>query len=309
QAEITMEANPGTFEADRFRGYRAAGVNRLSIGVQSFSDESLAALGRVHGAQEARRALATALEVFGNVNIDLMYALPDQGLDQALRDVVEATATGVPHISAYHLTLEPNTHFFRYPPRLPDDDTAADMQEAIEASLASSGYGHYETSAFAKPGHRARHNLNYWTFGDYLGIGAGAHSKISFRDRVVREMRSRKPQAYLRAAMQGNAIQESHEVSRTDLPFEFMLNALRLIEGFPVALFGERTGLAIATVERELREAEAAGLLARDHVAIRPTHKGERFLNDLLERFLPAKGSLERIVPLSVSSPGASRPS
>jgi putative oxygen-independent coproporphyrinogen III oxidase len=308
-AEITMEANPGTFEAQRFRGYREAGVNRLSVGVQSFDDARLAAIGRVHGADEARKALAAALEIFPTVNADLMYALPGQTLEGAIADVREAIAFGVPHVSAYHLTLEPDTQFHRHPPPLPDDDTAADMQEAIEQALDSAGYGHYETSAFARPGHRARHNLNYWTFGDYLGIGAGAHGKISFRDRIVREQRERKPQSYLRRAAQGDAIQESREVGAAELPFEFMLNALRLIEGFPVALFSQRTGLAITAVERELGAVEARGLIARDHLTIRPTEKGRRFLNDLLEPFLPAPTARGPAITLSISSPGTSRPS
>jgi putative oxygen-independent coproporphyrinogen III oxidase len=308
-AEITMEANPGTFEVERFRGYRDAGVNRLSLGVQSFNDERLAAIGRVHGADEARRALASALAIFPTVNADLMYALPGQTLDEALLDVREAIAFGVPHVSAYHLTLEPDTHFHRFPPQLPDDDAAADMQDAIEQTLAASGYEHYETSAFAKPGQRARHNLNYWTFGDYLGIGAGAHGKISFRDRIVREQRERKPQAYLRTAMQGDAIQESREVAAAELPFEFMLNALRLIEGFPVALFAQRTGLPIHILERELSGAESAGLIARDHATIRPTEKGRRFLNDLLEPFLPVKETRGTTIPINIASPGTSRPS
>jgi putative oxygen-independent coproporphyrinogen III oxidase len=307
--EITMEANPGTFEAERFRGYREAGVNRLSVGVQSFDDARLAAIGRVHGADEARRALAAALELFPTVNADLMYALPGQTLEGAIADVREAIAFGVPHVSAYHLTLEPDTQFHRHPPPLPDDDTAADMQEAIEQALASAGYGHYETSAFARPGHRARHNLNYWTFGDYLGIGAGAHGKISFRDRIVREQRERKPQSYLRRAAQGDAIQESREVGVAELAFEFMLNALRLIEGFPVALFAQRTGLAITAVERELAAVEARGLIARDHATIRPTEKGRRFLNDLLEPFLPAPAARGPAITISISSPGTSRPS
>jgi oxygen-independent coproporphyrinogen-3 oxidase len=189
-AEITMEANPGTFEAERFRGYRSAGVNRLSVGVQSFDDARLADIGRVHGADEARRALATALELFPTVNADLMYALPGQSPESAVADVREAIALGAPHVSAYHLTLEPDTNFHRFPPELPPEDAAADMQEAIEELLAGAGYENYETSAFARPGHRARHNLNYWTFGDYLGIGAGAHGKVSFRERVVREVRA-----------------------------------------------------------------------------------------------------------------------
>ncbi len=306
EAEITMEANPGTFEMERFRGYRAAGVTRLSLGIQSFDDEKLAAIGRVHGGAEARRALQAALELFDTVNADLMYALPGQSLAQACADVREAIASGVPHVSAYHLTLEPDTRFHRHPPpRLPDADAAADMQEAIEGELAAAGYAHYETSAFARPGHRARHNLNYWTFGDYLGIGAGAHAKVSFPDRIVREARIRNPAAYMRAAVASGAVLERREVGRSELPFEFMLNALRLVEGFPVALFGERTGLPITTVERELAAAEAAGLVERDHATIRPTAKGRRFLNDLLEPFLPAQGALAPLEPVSIVPPPA----
>jgi oxygen-independent coproporphyrinogen-3 oxidase len=286
EAEITMEANPGTFEAERFRGYRRAGVNRLSVGVQSFSDARLAAIGRVHGADEARRALAHALETFPTVNADVMYALPGQS-----------------HVSAYHLTLEPDTHFHRFPPQLPDDDAAADMQVAIEETLAAAGHEHYETSAFARPGHRARHNVNYWTFGDYLGIGAGAHGKISFRDRIVRESRVRKPVGYINAAAAGNAIAESRNVESGERPFEFMLNALRLVEGFPVALFTERTGLPITVIERELGAVEKAGLLERDHLRIRPTLKGQRFLNDLLEPFLPEASAQETVAAIRISRP------
>jgi putative oxygen-independent coproporphyrinogen III oxidase len=308
--EITMEANPGTFERERFAGYRDAGVTRLSLGVQSFDDAMLAAIGRVHGADEARRALAAALEIFPTVNADLMYALPGQSPEGAVADVREAIAAGAPHVSAYHLTLEPDTHFHRFPPRLPDDDVAADMQVAIEETLAAAGYEHYETSAFAKAGQRARHNVNYWTFGDYLGIGAGAHGKISFRDRITREQRERKPQTYLRAALAGEAIQEAREVAEGELPFEFMLNALRLTGGFPVALFAQRTGLAITVIDRQLNEAEKAGLLERDHATIRPTPKGQRFLNDLLEPFLPAPDKpAAATIPISIYSPGTSRPS
>jgi putative oxygen-independent coproporphyrinogen III oxidase len=307
-AEITMEANPGTFEAARFAGYSAAGVNRLSIGVQSFDDAKLAALGRVHGADEARRALDMALRTFPTVNVDLMYALPGQSPDQALADVSEAIDSGAPHVSAYHLTLEPDTHFFRFPPSLPAEDAAADMQESIETLLAQSGFGHYETSAFARPGHRARHNLNYWRFGDYLGIGAGAHGKVSFRDRILREIRSRKPQGYLRAALEGNAIAESREVADAELPFEFMLNALRLVEGFPASLFTQRTGLPLASIEPQLAAAEAQGLLARDHATIRPTARGQRFLNDLLERFLPGDGIAPAPRVINIVSRGTARP-
>ena len=307
-AEVTLEANPGTFEIERFRGFRAAGVNRLSIGVQSFDASRLQAIGRVHGPDEARQAIEAALELFDTVNVDLMYALPSQSLAEALADVREAIARGVPHISAYHLTLEPDTHFHRYPPPIPDADVAADMQEAIERELAAAGYAHYETSAFAREGHRARHNLNYWTFGDYLGIGAGAHAKISFQDRIVRESRICKPQGYINAAMAGEARLETREIAVGELPFEFMLNALRLVEGFPVALFGERTGLAITAVERELAAAEEQGLITRDHQWIRPTERGQRFLNDLLEPFLPSRGSSEVIEAISIVPRDTTRP-
>ena len=303
EAEITMEANPGTFEAERFRGFRDAGVNRLSVGVQSFSDARLAAIGRVHGADEARRALEHALETFPTVNADLMYALPGQSVEEAVADVREAIALGAPHVSAYHLTLEPDTHFHRFPPPLPDDDAAADMQAAIEETLAAAGHEHYETSAFARPGHRARHNLNYWTFGDYLGIGAGAHGKISFRDRIVRESRVRKPLGYMNAAAQGDALAESRDVAPRERPFEFMLNALRLTEGFPVALFGERTGLPITVIERELAAVEKAGLLERDHLRMRPTARGQRFLNDLLEPFLPDASPPRATAAIRISRP------
>ncbi|MGZ5072247.1 MAG: radical SAM family heme chaperone HemW [Usitatibacter sp.] len=306
--EITMEANPGTFERERFGGYRDAGVTRLSLGVQSFDDAKLAAIGRVHGAAEARRALEAALEIFPTVNADLMYALPGQVLGEALADVREAIAVGVPHVSAYHLTLEPDTHFFRFPPALPDGDAAADMQEAIEETLGAAGYGHYETSAFAKPGERARHNLNYWTFGDYIGIGAGAHGKISLPDSITREERLRKPLTYLRAALEGNAVERTREVERAELPFEFMLNALRLVEGFPVALFAQRTGLPITVVDKPLEAARAAGLIERDHATIRPTAKGQRFLNDVLETFLPVERTRAATIPINIAPRGTSRP-
>jgi len=308
-AEVTLEANPGTFEVGRFRGFRAAGVNRLSVGVQSFDDAMLAAIGRVHDAGEARRAVAAALEIFPTVNVDLMYALPGQLPEQACADVREVLAFGPPHVSAYHLTLEPDTHFHRFPPALPADDVAADMQEAIEALLGDAGYGHYETSAFARPGHRARHNVNYWTYGDYVGIGAGAHGKVSFRDRIVRQVRERKPQTYLRAALAGNAVAETREVADAERPFEFMLNALRLIEGFPLELFTRRTGLALAAVEPQLAAAEAAGLLARDHARIAPTARGQRFLNDLLEPFLEPAPARPAARVINISSPGTARPS
>jgi putative oxygen-independent coproporphyrinogen III oxidase len=282
EAEITLEANPGTVEAARFRGFRAAGVNRISIGVQSFDARMLAALGRIHGPDEARRAIDAALASFDNVNIDLMYGLPEQDAARARADVEEGARRGVPHLSAYQLTLEPNTVFWSKPPSLPEHDEAADMQLMVEEVLAGAGYEHYETSAFAKAGRRCRHNLNYWEFGDYLGIGAGAHGKISFPDRITRHERAKQPTAYL----QGSSVVENRLIPAHELPFEFMLNALRLVDGFPVGLFSERTGLPIATIEIQLAEAEKRGLLERDWKRIRPTAHGQRFLNELLALFL-----------------------
>ena len=285
-AEITLEANPGTIEAGRFAAYRAAGVNRLSVGVQSFNPRHLAALGRIHDANEARRAVELALQCFDNVNLDLMYALPEQTLQEARADIRQAATFGTPHLSAYHLTLEPNTAFHRAPPPLPDADLAAQMQDAVEDALAAFGYGHYEISAFARPGSECRHNLNYWRFGDYLGIGAGAHGKISLPGRIVRQMRHKRPQAYLQAVARGDAVQEAHEVGAPDLPFEFMMNALRLTQGFPTRLFTERTGLNLEAIRVQLDKAEAGGLLQATADRIAPTERGRRFLNDLLQLFL-----------------------
>ena len=285
--EITLEANPGTFETEKFRGYREAGVNRLSIGIQSFNPGHLKALGRIHDDGEARRAIGIAQNHFDNINLDLMYALPQQTPEEARADVEAALEAGTTHLSFYHLTLEPNTLFYRHPPALPDDDAAASMQDAIAQALAGGGYVHYETSAWAKPGRECRHNLNYWRFGDYLGIGAGAHGKLSFRDRIARTVRWKQPKEYLERVAEGRPMQESREVERADLAFEFMMNALRLPEGFPVSLFAERTGQQIALAEKPLREAEARGLIVRDHERIRPTDLGQRFLNDLLQLFLP----------------------
>jgi oxygen-independent coproporphyrinogen-3 oxidase len=285
-AEITLEANPGTFEQAKFAGFRDAGIDRLSIGIQSFDARYLAALGRVHDDAEAHRAVEIGLATIGNVNLDLMYALPNQTPVDARADVATAVGYAAPHLSFYHLTLEPNTLFAKYPPPLPDDDAAADMQDAIESVLASAGYAHYETSAWAQPGRECRHNRNYWEFGDYLGIGAGAHSKISFPDRIVRTVRMKQPQQYLDAVDGGDPILERHDVTRADAGFEFMLNALRLVDGVPVSLFQERTGFPITIVEPQLREAEAKGLLLRDHLRIAPTALGRRFLNDLQQLFL-----------------------
>lgn len=285
-AEITMEANPGTFEAEKFRSYRTSGINRLSIGIQSFNAQHLRALGRIHDGEEARRAVDIAHANFDNFNLDLMYALPQQTLAQARADIETAIAYAPPHLSLYHLTLEPNTFFAKHPPVVPDDDASADMQDMIRDLTASAGYAQYEVSAYAKPKRQARHNFNYWQFGDYLGIGAGAHSKLSFPHRVVRQMRYKQPKAYLEHVLQGTQIQEQGEISREDLPFEFMLNALRLNDGFQVNLFAERTGLALNAIEKTLALAESKGLLYRDHQIIKPTELGQSFLNDLQQLFL-----------------------
>ena len=229
-AEVTLEANPGTFERAKFAAFKAAGINRLSLGVQSFDPRFLEALGRVHDADEARAAAHAAIEIFGNVNLDLMYALPGQTLADACADVAAAIGFAAPHLSFYHLTIEPNTLFHRHPPKLPDDDLSADIEEQVDGELSAGGYVHYETSAHARQGYECRHNVNYWRFGDYLGIGAGAHSKISFPDRVVRQVRFKKPEQYLEQAEQGAPLIEEHEVPRAEIGFEFMLNALRLTD-------------------------------------------------------------------------------
>lgn len=285
-AEITLEANPGTVEAARFAAFHQAGVNRISLGIQSFDDARLRALGRIHDSTEARTAIDLALEHFDNVNLDLMYALPGQTLADAAQDVDTLLSFGTPHLSCYQLTLEPNTAFAHAPPDLPDADLAADMQDLVEDKLGAAGYGHYETSAHARPGRRCRHNLNYWQFGDYLGIGAGAHAKLSSATRIWREARERHPNAYLASVAGGRAKRESREVGARDLPFEFMMNALRLTEGFATPLFAERTGLPIETIEPQLIAARSRGLLEADRKHIRPTRAGQRFLNDLLQIFL-----------------------
>ena len=285
-AEITLEANPGTFEAERFAGFKAAGVNRLSLGIQSFHEPHLKALGRIHDSAEARHAAVHAIEIFGNVNLDLMYALPGQTLQEALADIQQAIDLGPTHISAYHLTLEPNTPFYHKPPELPDDDTSAEMQEAIEQLLARHGYEHYETSAFGKKNRRCRHNLNYWLFGDYLGIGAGAHSKLSFHDRIIRQSRIKQPNAYMKALTENRHIDSEHSLEVEDLSFEFMMNALRLTEGFDPELFSRMTGQPLAKLLPTIRQAQQKGLLEATPAYIKPTLLGQRFLNELLQMFL-----------------------
>lgn len=286
EAEITLEANPGTVEAEKFAGFRAAGINRLSLGIQSFNDAHLQALGRIHGSAEARRAAQLAGEHFERFNLDLMYGLPNQTLDQALADIETALGFAPPHLSCYQLTLEPNTRFAAFPPDLPEGDLCADMQEAIETRLAEAGYTNYETSAFAQPGRQCLHNLNYWHFGDYLGIGAGAHSKLTLHDRVLRQMRWKHPNAYLTQVQAGTPVQDHQEVAADALPFEFMMNALRLAEGFTPSTFEARTSLPLAHILPQLRAAAADGLLSLSPERIAPTEKGRRFLNVLLERFL-----------------------
>jgi oxygen-independent coproporphyrinogen-3 oxidase len=285
--EITLEANPGTFEKDRFRAFRAAGVTRLSIGVQSFHDAHLKALGRVHDRAQALAACEEAANAFDTFNIDLMYALPGQTLAQLEADARQALAMAPPHLSIYHLTLEPNTYFAKFPPELPPEDTAYAMLDRITELTQATGLQRYEVSAYARAGHRCWHNLNYWQFGDYLGIGAGAHSKLSFPHRVVRQVRYREPKLYMEHARAGNAVAQDSEVTRADLPFEYMLNALRLREGFALREFTERTGLPVSAIASALSEAERRGLITRSLERVQPTERGFDFLSDLQALFLP----------------------
>ena len=284
--EITLEANPGTFERDRFRAFRAAGVTRLSVGVQSFNDDHLKALGRVHDRSQALAAVEEAAASFDTFNLDIMYALPGQTQAQLDEDIATALQFAPPHISIYHLTIEPNTYFAKFPPHIPEDDTAYAMLDRITEATALAGLDRYEVSAYARTGHRCAHNLNYWQFGDYLGLGAGAHSKLSFAHRVVRQVRFRDPARYMEQALQGQALAQEEEVARADLPFEYMLNALRLRHGFGLRDFSERTGLAITAIQQGLEEAERKGLIERDFARVRPTVKGFDFLSDLQEIFL-----------------------
>ncbi|NMM05486.1 radical SAM family heme chaperone HemW [Polaromonas sp.] len=284
--EITLEANPGTFEKDRFRAFRSAGVTRLSVGVQSFDDRHLKALGRVHDRAQAIAAVEEAAQAFDTFNLDIMYALPSQTMQGLEQDMRQALALQPPHISIYHLTIEPNTYFAKFPPVVPEEDTAYAMLDRITEITEGAGLQRYEVSAYARPGHRCFHNLNYWQFGDYLGIGAGAHSKLSFAHRVVRQVRYREPKLYMEKALQGAAVTQETEVSRADLPFEFMLNALRLKEGFKLQDFSDKTGLPLTAVQQALEEAERKGLIERDMVRVKPTERGFDFLNDLQALFL-----------------------
>ena len=290
-AEITLEANPGTFERERFRAFRAAGVTRLSIGVQSFDDTALQRIGRVHDAAQARAAVAEAADAFDTFNIDLMYALPGQTLALLQADLDAALSFKPPHLSIYHLTLEPNTVFAAQPPAgLPDNDLASDMLDLIAERTAAIGLQRYEVSAFARPGQRCLHNLNYWQFGDYLGLGAGAHGKLSFPHRVLRQVRWREPVAYMKNALAGNAVSNQHEVSRRDLPFEFMLGALRLQDGFELSRYAQRTGLPLSSVAATLQQARERGLIDADDGSgqVRASVRGFDFLSDLQAMFLPA---------------------
>ena len=284
--EITLEANPGTFEKDRFKAFRGAGVTRLSVGVQSFDDQHLKVLGRVHDRAQAIAAVEEAAASFDTFNLDIMYALPGQTLEGLEKDMRQALDLEPPHISIYHLTIEPNTYFAKFPPVIPEEDLAYAMLDRITEMTGQAGMGRYEVSAYAKPGHRCFHNLNYWQVGDYLGIGAGAHRKLSFAHRVVRQVRWRDPKFYMDKALAGEAVTQETEVSRADLPFEFMLNALRLREGFKLQDFVEKTGLPITALQPGLEEAERKGLIERDLVRVKPTERGFDFLNDLQSLFL-----------------------
>ena len=285
-AEITLEANPGTFEKDRFRAFSQAGITRLSLGVQSFDDQALKALGRVHDRAQALAAAAEAAQCFETFNLDLMYAWPGQDMARLDADIDQALALQPPHLSIYHLTVEPNTYFAKFPPALPEEDLAYDMLDRITERTALAGLQRYEVSAYAKPGHRCWHNLNYWQFGDYLGIGAGAHSKLSFAHRVLRQVRLREPRLYMERAAVGQAVAQEQEVGRSDLPFEFMLNALRLREGFALQDFTDRTGLPPSVLQAALAQGRARGWLESDLHQIRPTARGFDFLNDLQALFL-----------------------
>lgn len=299
--EITLEANPGTFEKDRFKAFRQAGVTRLSLGVQSFQDEHLKTLGRVHDRAQAIAAAEEAAMAFDTFNLDLMYALPGQTLQNLEQDLSLAIGLQPKHISIYHLTIEPNTFFAKFPPKLPQDDDAYAMLDLITERVGAAGLARYEVSAYAQAGHQCVHNLNYWKFGDYLGIGAGAHSKLSFAHRVVRQVRYREPKLYMDKALAGIAISQGEEVDRKQLPFEFMLNAFRLRDGFELQYFCERTGLPLTAIQAGLEEAERKGLIERDLVRVKPTERGFDFLNDLQELFLVTDRQ-----PASTSAPDQS---
>ncbi|TXI11256.1 MAG: oxygen-independent coproporphyrinogen III oxidase-like protein [Polynucleobacter sp.] len=286
-AEITMEANPGTFEVEKFKSYAKSGINRISLGIQSFNDEKLQALGRIHNSAQAEAAIQAAIELFPQVNLDLMYALPSQNKEQALTDLQKAISFNPAHISLYHLTLEPNTLFAKYPPALPSEDSAFEMQDALISQLAQAGYERYEVSAYARAGKRCQHNLNYWQFGDYIGIGAGAHGKISAHNQIARQSNERHPDVYMEKIFRdGHALIEERILGKEDLPFEYMLNVLRLIDGVPTPQFKERTGLEIAGINGMLELALKKNLLDDDPRFIKPSTLGMQYLNDLQMLFL-----------------------
>lgn len=287
-AEITLEANPGAAEAHRFKEYGRSGVNRISLGIQSFDDRQLKALGRVHNADQARAAIDMAQQAVPRINLDLMFALPQQTLQECVHDATQALAFGTEHLSLYQLTIEANTVFAKFPPALPEDDLAVEMEEAIEGLCNEAGLERYEVSAFAKKGAQARHNLNYWEFGDYLGLGPGAHGKLSFPDKILRQARTRNPEVWMQAALRrdGSHVSESRTLARSELPFEFMLNALRLRKGVPQSLYAERCGQASAGFAKMLAGARQKGLLAEITDRYQATPLGWRFLNELQESFL-----------------------
>jgi oxygen-independent coproporphyrinogen-3 oxidase len=288
-AEITLEANPGTFEQEKFAAFRASGINRLSIGIQSFSDEALSRLGRIHNSTEARTAFTMARHAgFNNINLDLMYGLPEQDIAAALNDIDQALALQPEHLSHYQLTLEPNTLFHRHPPSLPDDDTLWDIQQACQHRLAAAGFDQYEISAYARDDRQCQHNLNYWHFGDYVGIGAGAHGKITdaFEQHIRRTIKPRQPQAYIDIALTGETLGQSHIVKRDEVGLEYLMNTLRLNRGFPVPEFQQRCGQPLTLIEKALQQAEQRGLLLRDIHHIRTTELGQRHLNELLTLFM-----------------------
>ena len=286
-AEITMEANPGSVEADKFAAFAKSGINRVSLGIQSFQDEQLKALGRIHNGEEAKRAIAIAVKNFKSVNIDLMYGLPNQSLRAAKADIETALSFKTPHLSLYNLTLEPNTYFANFPPKLPSEDEIDAIFEQNLELLTAAGYKRYEISAYAKKDQECKHNLNYWRFGDYIAIGAGAHGKISFPDKVTRQVRERHPETYMQAMEgKGNALIESRDVSAKDLPFEFMLNTLRLTDGVETKTFSERTGLPLHVISKGLEEASKKGLLDNNPTTLKATDLGLRYLNNLQEMFL-----------------------
>ena len=285
--EITMEANPGSVETEKFAGFANAGINRVSLGIQSFQDQQLKALGRIHNGAEAKRAITIALEHFKSVNLDLMFGLPNQTLEAAKADIETALSFKTPHLSFYNLTLEPNTYFANFPPKLPSEDEIDAIFEQNLALLEAAGYRRYEISAYAKKDQECKHNLNYWRFGDYIGIGAGAHGKISFPDKITRQVRERHPETYMQAMeSKGNALIEAREIPAKDLPFEFMLNTLRLTDGVDTVTFGERTGLPLNVVSKGLNEASKKGLLDSDPNRLKATEQGLRYLNNLQELFL-----------------------